>query len=120
VGLVSRYLEENLIPTVVLGSAKDIVEHVGVSRFLFVDYPLGNPSGIPYDRNNQLEIVEMALNLLESTKVPNTTIRAPFDWPGNKEWRELYSQIRHQDKAALLAEGDIRRKRFSKSSPRKF
>jgi len=35
VSLVARHLETNGIPTVVLGCAKDIVEHCGVPRFLF-------------------------------------------------------------------------------------
>ena len=47
--LISRYLEENGIPTVMIASAKDIVEHCGVARLLFVDYPLGNPCGEPSD-----------------------------------------------------------------------
>ena len=35
----------NGIPTVVMGCAKDIVEHCGVPRFLFSDFPLGNAAG---------------------------------------------------------------------------
>ena len=42
VSLAARMLEENGIATVVMGCAKDIVEHVGVPRFLFSDFPLGN------------------------------------------------------------------------------
>ena len=42
VSLVARLLEENGIATVVMGCAKDIVEHVGVPRLLFSDFPLGN------------------------------------------------------------------------------
>ncbi|MEZ5231807.1 MAG: hypothetical protein R2749_03740 [Acidimicrobiales bacterium] len=46
--LVARHLEANGIPTVIVGSARDIVEQAGVARFLFVDFPLGNPMGKPY------------------------------------------------------------------------
>ena len=49
VSLIARYLEENGIPTVVMGCAKDIVEHCGVPRFLFSDFPLGNAAGKPKD-----------------------------------------------------------------------
>src|SRR5690242_2425762 len=42
VGLAARALESEGIPAVVMGSAKDIVEYVGVPRFLFSDFPLGN------------------------------------------------------------------------------
>ena len=39
--LVARHLESSGISTVVIGSARDIVEECGVPRFLFVDFPLG-------------------------------------------------------------------------------
>ena len=47
--LVARHLEANGIPTVVMGCAKDIVEHAAVPRFLFSDFPLGNSAGKPHD-----------------------------------------------------------------------
>ena len=50
VSLVARHLEANGIPTVVMGCAKDIVEHAAVPRFLFSDFPLGNSAGKPHDR----------------------------------------------------------------------
>jgi len=49
VSLIARHLEANGIPTVVMGCAKDIVERVGVPRFLFSDFPLGNAAGRPND-----------------------------------------------------------------------
>ena len=48
--LAARTLEDNGIATIVMGCAKDIVEHVGVPRFLFSDFPLGNAAGRPRDR----------------------------------------------------------------------
>ena len=47
VSLAARMLEENDISTVIMGCAKDIVEYVGVPRFLFSDFPLGNAAGRP-------------------------------------------------------------------------
>ena len=46
--LVARHLEANGLPTVIIGSALDVVEHCGVPRFLFTDFPLGNPCGHPW------------------------------------------------------------------------
>src|SRR5207248_2345336 len=40
VSLVARHLEAGGISTVVMGCAKDIVEHAAVPRFLFSDFPL--------------------------------------------------------------------------------
>lgn len=78
--LVARRLEEAGIPTVVIGSARDIVEQCGVPRFLFTDFPLGNPCGAPYDVEMQSSIVGMALDLLEHARFPRTTVQTPFRW----------------------------------------
>jgi len=42
--LVARHLEANGISTVIMGCAKDIIEHAAVPRFLFSDFPLGKLS----------------------------------------------------------------------------
>ena len=64
--LVARYLERNGIPTVVMGAAKDIVEWVGVPRFLFSDFPLGNSCGKPHEPDTQRFTLDLALKVLES------------------------------------------------------
>lgn len=87
--LVARHLEENGIPTVIIGTARDIVEHCGVARFLFVDFPLGNPCGEPNKTDMQRAIFARALDLLESAREPNTTVRAPYDWSGGDRWKSL-------------------------------
>lgn len=107
--LVARHLEENGLPTVLVGSARDIVEHVGVPRFLFADFPLGNPCGHPWRPDMQAEIVKLALNLLETAPDPRTTVRAPFEWKPDPEWRERYNRVRPEDRERLLAIGDARR-----------
>ena len=63
--LVARHLEANGIPTVVMGCAKDIIEHAAVPRFLFRDFPLGNSAGKPHDAASQALTLELALGLLE-------------------------------------------------------
>jgi D-proline reductase (dithiol) PrdB len=89
VSLVSRYLEENGIPTVVIAAARDIVEHCGVARMLHVDFPLGSPCGEPFQVNQQRETLELALQLLETADGPRSTVQAPFEWSGGEEWKEL-------------------------------
>ena len=59
--LVARHLEANGLPTVIIGSARDVVEHCGVPRFVFTDFPLGNPCGPPYRRDIQRTVVAMAI-----------------------------------------------------------
>lgn len=116
--LTARHLEENGIPTVVIGSGKDIVEHTAVPRFLFVDFPLGNPCGIPYDKEMQLKIARLGVDLLESAEGPQTTVRAPFEWNGEPDWRDVYNRVTPENKDALRAEGERRRVRMAKRPKR--
>jgi D-proline reductase (dithiol) PrdB len=90
VSLVARHLEENGIPTVILGCARDIVEQCGVPRFVFSDFPLGNPCGRPFDTQMQKSIVGLALDVLESSIAPRTTVQTPFVWDLNNSWRQRY------------------------------
>ena len=87
--LISRYLEANGIPTVVVGTARDIVEHCGVARFMFVDFPLGSPCGEPGDIVQQREIFQMALDLLETADGPRATREAGYSWSKGDEWKRL-------------------------------
>jgi D-proline reductase (dithiol) PrdB len=87
VSLVARHLEANGIPTVTLGCARDIVEYCGVPRFLFTDFPLGNPCGKPFDAEMQRHIVGMGLDLLESATAPGTTVVTPYEWSKDTSWK---------------------------------
>jgi len=116
VSLAARYLEENGIPTVLIGSAKDIVEHCGVPRFVFTDFPLGNPCGVPEDRAMQAAIARLAVDLLATATGPRTTVRAPFDWPAPAGWRTVYNRIRPEDAERLAALGKERREAKLKAS----
>ena len=107
--LVARHLEENGIPTVVLGSARDIVEECGVPRFIFTDFPLGNPCGKPWDRKMQLAIMGTALDLLEKAWMPRTTVQTPFTW-GSDEWRDAYLRVDERNREALAQAGEERRR----------
>jgi hypothetical protein len=93
VSLVARHLESNGISTVVIGSARDIVEQCGVPRFVFTDFPLGNPCGKPDDQVMQRAIVGIALDLLETARHPRITVQTPFTWDTTGEWRAAYMQI---------------------------
>lgn len=103
--LAARTLEAAGIPTVVLGCAKDIVELAGVPRFLFSDFPLGNPAGRPHDLASQDETLELALRLLETAFAPRTTVQSPLRWSASADWKLDYSNI------ARLSEEEIARRR---------
>jgi len=108
VSLAARTLEAAGIATVVMGCAKDIVERVGVPRFLFSDFPLGNSAGLPDDIACQTKTLNMALDLAKDASTPGTTLRSPYKWNGALNWKEDYS---NPDK---LSESQIaqRRKAF--------
>ena len=107
--LVARHLEANGIPTVVVGSARDVVEECGVPRFLFSDFPLGNPCGKPYDEDMQHRIVGQALDLLEGAAGPRTTMQTPFVWSDDETWKQRYARVDAQGAEELREQGDARR-----------
>ena len=107
--LVSRHLEANGIPTVVIGSARDIVEECGVARFLFSDFPLGNPCGKPYDVPMQRAILSRALDLLESARLPRTTLQTPLCWSDDESWKQRYARVDPERAEALRRAGEQRR-----------
>lgn len=108
--LGARHIEQAGIPTVVVGSARDIVEECGVPRFLFVDFPLGNPCGKPYDVEMQTSIVDLALELVEKAFVPRTTVQAPFVWDDQDDnWRDRFMHVGDDNRAALAEAGAKRR-----------
>ena len=93
VSLAAHHLEANGIPTVIIGCAKDIVEYVGVPRFLFSDFPLGNPTGRPHDPQSQAFTLDLALRVLESAPGPRTTVQSPLRWSEAPAWKRDFSNI---------------------------
>jgi hypothetical protein len=105
VSLAARMLEQNGISTVIMGCAKDIVEYVGVPRFLFSDFPLGNGAGKPGDRASQAFTLDLALRLLEGAPAARTTVQSPLTWSSRPAWKRDYSNI------ARLSQEEIARRR---------
>ncbi|MGB6638320.1 MAG: glycine/sarcosine/betaine reductase selenoprotein B family protein [Bradyrhizobium sp.] len=104
--VVARHLEANGVPTVVMGCAKDIVEHTAVPRFLFSDFPLGNSAGKPHDVASQALTLELALRVLESAPSAQTTVQSPLRWNADPSWKHDYNNV-----AALSADELARRRR---------
>jgi hypothetical protein len=90
VGLAARHLEANGISTVIMGCARDIVEHCGAPRFVWSDFPLGNSAGRPFDVESQALTLELALRLLESAPGPRTTVASPLRWTSDPGWKQKY------------------------------
>ncbi len=105
VALAAAQLEAAGIATVIMGCAKDILEHVGVPRLLFNDLPLGNAAGLPDDAASQDLVAEMAVDLLVEAEGPRTTKQSPLVWSGDPDWKKDYSNI------DLLSAAEIARRR---------
>ena len=93
VSLAARHLEVNGISTVIMGCAKDIVEHCGVPRFLFSDFPLGNSAGRPRDPESQTQTLEFTLRVLESAPGARTTVQSPLRWSEDASWKCDYLDL---------------------------
>ena len=108
--LTARALEAEGIATVIMGCAKDVVEHVGVPRLLFSDFPLGNGAGKPNDAQSQRDTLELALRVLESAPAVRTTVQSPQVWEAAScDWKLDYSNVARvsaEELARLRAEND--------------
>ena len=105
IALAARALEEAGIATVVMGCAKDIVEHVGAPRLLFSDFPLGNAAGRPKDQESQAFTLELALKMLETAPAARTTVQSPLAWSTDPDWKLDFQNI------AQLSPQEIARRR---------
>jgi D-proline reductase (dithiol) PrdB len=75
VGLVSRAIEEEGVPTVTLSMEREIA----ASRVAFVPFPYNFPVGEPGERGKHREVVLAALGLLHELREPGE-VDLPFKW----------------------------------------
>ncbi len=104
--LIARSLEENGIPTVIMGCAKDIVENCGVPRFLFSDFPLGNSAGKPNDPSSQAFTLDLALRILETAIGARTTVQSPLRWNEDGRWKIDFSNVEQMSEEELQSRRD--------------
>ena len=107
--LVARQLEAKGIPTLIIGSAIDIVDHVRVPRYLHVDFPLGNPCGRPYDVVMQKQIIGQALSWIGAATDCLWLARSPVEWSDDQSWRDDYSRVDESNSEELKQRGEARR-----------
>ena len=76
-----------------MGCARDIVEHVGVPRFFYSEFPLGHSAGKPHDENSQLQTLAGALRLFATTTQPRTTMKSDQIWSQDDSWEKDFLNI---------------------------
>jgi hypothetical protein len=57
----------------------------------------------------QRSIVGMALDLLESARLPRTTVQTPFQWSDDETWKQNYARVDAERMEALRKAGERRR-----------
>ncbi len=77
---MARVVEEAGIPTVVVSTGRDLSAQVRPPRSVFVNFPMGNPFGKPFDKVQQRAILLDALGALESIKRGGEMIDLPYQW----------------------------------------
>jgi len=77
---VARVVEEAGIPTVVVSTGRDLSAQVRPPRTVFVNFPMGNPFGKPFDKVRQRTILLDALRALQSIKRGGDMIDLPYKW----------------------------------------
>ena len=90
ISLAMRAVEHSGTPTAIMGCAKDIVEHAGVPRFHFSDFPLGNAAGLPHKPDAQYASLLDTLGLFEKAFAPRTTYVSPQIWSEDDSWKLDY------------------------------
>ncbi|MFP6656166.1 MAG: hypothetical protein VCB25_11110 [Myxococcota bacterium] len=59
----------------------------------------------------QREIIGYALDLLESARLPRTTVQAPFRWSQDASWKQGYARVDPEEADRLRRAGDSRQAR---------
>ena len=75
------------IPTVTVSTGRDITALVRPPRSLFVNFPMGNAFGKPFDSDMQFSILRAALNLAETATEPGVLEDLDVAWPEPFEFR---------------------------------
>ena len=82
------------LPTLILGSALDILKAGKPPRAKFVNYPLGFESGRFEDKRNQLDVVAAALEGFDEMKSPGIE-------PLSFEWRRGWDMVNERERGKL-------------------
>jgi hypothetical protein len=89
--LIARHFESRGLPTLIVGSALDIMESGKPPRAQFLNYPLGFESGRFNDRTNQLDVIRQALKSFDDLTTAGVS---NLDY----EWTDGWNMINNREK----------------------
>jgi hypothetical protein len=87
------------IPTLVIGTAYDIMSKVVPPRAAFVNHPVGRTFGAPHDRERNVAVLAKALAELAQVTQPGMIRDLGCDWTsdGSRSWEEeLRAEMRRE------------------------
>jgi len=91
-------IEDQGIPTLLAGTALDIMLQVTPPRAIFVDHPVGRTFGPPHDRGRIEAVLKRVLAELPNFNKPGEIRDPGFQWAsdGNRAWEEeLRAEMLH-------------------------
>ena len=85
-GLVCRVVEEAGIATVCVSTGRDLTAQVKPPRSLFLNFPMGNNFGEPFNTQQQSAILGRALQLIEEVEIGGFLEDWPEAWSAPVEY----------------------------------
>lgn len=92
--LIARHFEALGLPTLIIGSAIDILQSGQPPRARFVNYPLGFESGRFQDKADQLEVIRQGLKGFDEMAKPSIEAL-------NFEWLDGWHMINERERGKL-------------------
>jgi hypothetical protein len=100
VGLIAHVIEARGIPTLVIGTAHDIMSQVVPPRAAFVDHPVGRTFGPPHEGARHQAVLQRALEELPKFTTPGEIRDLGCQWlpGGSREWESALRAEMLQDR----------------------
>ncbi len=88
--LIANAVEASGVPTLVIGTVRDLMELSPAPRAVFVDYPVGRTFGPPNQPARHREVLRSALELLPSFVRYGQILDLPLTWNGpDRAWETV-------------------------------
>jgi len=86
-------MEEAGIPTIYLGSCRDMMARVLPPRSAFLNFPLGRPCGKPNEPELQASILKSALDVLLKATTPGNIVDLSYEWGTPFDWKSYWHDL---------------------------
>jgi D-proline reductase (dithiol) PrdB len=90
VGLVANGIEARGIPTLVIGTVRDLMVQTRSPRSVFVDFPVGRTFGHPGNPAQHRTVLAAALAQFDAFTEPGRIVDLPLQWAGeDRSWEDV-------------------------------